>query len=287
MKLERKNIQFPLWRKKVDKSILEGNETPIPKFIWALWDIENLFGNSRSKKNPNSEIHILYKEKKFTGHVVLKANGQYKLIIPSKLGDSLKKVYVMSYMRQIESRLRLKKPEYDNTNIEDEIPFWEFLDIEFDSKKKIAYFNSHYVQKPTYIELFKEIINSHILTEIENKLDNKIDFRIVKKDWKSREQLESELGAKNVIYNLIDTKNKEIYIGESESLIKRVSSTRNEIKSWDFYRFDSLPNGLTKKQRLEIERLIIRTFASFFKNSKGVNSMEVSDYKLKNKKIDF
>jgi hypothetical protein len=47
-----------------------------------------------------------------------------------------------------------------------------------------------------------------------------------------------------------------------------------------------LPNGLSRKQRLEIERLIIRTFASFFENNKGINTKKVSDYKLVNKKID-
>ena len=284
MKLERKNIQFPLWRKKVDKSILEGNETPIPKFLWALWDIENLFRNCRSKKNTDSFIRVYFSEKEFIGQIVIKKNRQYKLIIPSQLADELKKVYVMTFMREIESRLRSSKPKYKDTKIEEEIPFWEFLDIEFDSKNKAAYFNAHYVQKPMYFELFKEIINSHILTDIEYKLDGKIDFKIIKKDWRPKKELKNELGTKNVIYNLIDTINKEIYIGESESLIERFSGERNEIKNWNFYRFDSLPKGLTKKQRLEIERLIIRTFASFFKNDKGIMSMEVSDYKLKNKK---
>ena len=287
MKLERKNIQFPLWRKKVDKSILEGNETPIPKFLWKLWDIERLFKKCRSKNHSESLIEIYYKENKFIGQVVIKANGQYKLIIPSELGDKLKKVYVMSYMREIESRLRSGKLKYKDTKIEEEIPFWEFIDIEFDSENKTAFFNSHYIQKPIYIELFKEIISSHILTDIENTLDSKIDFKIVKKDWRRKEDLKYELGSKNVIYNLIDTVNKEIYIGETESLIERISSEREEIKNWNFYRFDSLPNGLTKKQRLEIERLIIRTFASFFKNDKGILSKEVSDYMLKNKKIDI
>jgi hypothetical protein len=287
LKLERKNIQFPLWRKKVDKSILEGYETPIPKFLWKLWDIERLFKKCRSKNHPESLIEIYYKENKFVGQVVIKANGQYKLIIPSELGGKLKKVYVMSYMREIESRLRSGKLKYKDTKIEEEIPFWEFIDIEFDSENKTAFFNSHYIQKPIYIELFKEIISSHILTDIENTLDSKIDFKIVKKDWRRKEDLKYELGSKNVIYNLIDTVNKEIYIGETESLIERISSEREEIKNWNFYRFDSLPNGLTKKQRLEIERLIIRTFASFFKNDKGILSKEVSEYMLKNKKIDL
>jgi hypothetical protein len=37
----------------------------------------------------------------------------------------------MSHMRDLESRLRK-----DTTDIETQIPFWEFLDIEFDGQKK-------------------------------------------------------------------------------------------------------------------------------------------------------
>ena len=40
----------------------------------------------------------------------------------------------MSHMRDLESRLRK-----DTTDIEIQIPFWEFLDIEFDAQKKHFY----------------------------------------------------------------------------------------------------------------------------------------------------
>lgn len=89
-----------------------------------------------------------------------------------------------------------------------------------------------------------------------------------------------------MIYNLIDTESQKNYIGEAESLIKRLNQERVEIKSWNFYRFDTLPEGLSKQQRVAIERLIIRIFASFFENIKGISSMKVSDYVLANKKID-
>lgn len=286
MKLERKNIDFPLWRKKVDKSILEGNETPIPKFLWDIWNIEKLFKNCRSKKSSNSKIEIIFKGNLYHGHIVYKANGQYRMVIPTELCNHLKKVYIMTYMREIENRLRKLKSAYKGTKIEEEIPFWEFLDIEFDSIGKKAIFTAHYVQKPIFIELFIEIINSHILDQIENSLDEKNQNSIIKKDWRPKKDLKNELNAKNIIYNLIDTENKEIYIGETESLLERFSNDREEIKNWNYYRFDSLPSSFNKRQRLEIERLIIRTFAAFFSNQKGIKTMRVSDFKLKNKKID-
>ena len=126
MKLERSNIEFPLWRKKVDNPILEDNETPIPKFLWKLWDIENLFNSCKNSKDPKGKIEIIFNKKKYIGIIHIKSNKQYKLVIPKELANELKSIYVMSYMRFIEDRLRQNNPIYKDIKIEDEIPFWEF-----------------------------------------------------------------------------------------------------------------------------------------------------------------
>lgn len=47
-----------------------------------------------------------------------------------------------------------------------------------------------------------------------------------------------------------------------------------------------MPKGLTKQKRVEIERLLIRVFASFLKNTKNIQTIEISDFILTNKKID-
>ena len=122
---------------------------------------------------------------------------------------------------------------------------------------------------------------------IDNVLQNKDEFRFIKQDWKKKTKLSGQIDAKNVIYNLIDTQNKLIYIGEAESLTQRLNQNREVIKNWDYYRFDCLPEGLSKNQRVAIERLLIRTFASFFSNNKGIPSKEVSEYRLANEKIDL
>ena len=287
MKLERSNIEFPLWRKKVDKSLLEDKETPIPKFLWLIWGIEELFSQYTSSKDPRSSVNILFNKTVYSGAIHKKANGQFKFVFSKELSNELKNTYVMSYMRFIEERLRKGKLEYSGTKIEDEIPFWEFLDLEFDKASKTMYLTSHYVQKPLYLELFKEIVKSNILVDIENKLNAKTGLSISKHDWKEKSNLPKQLDVKNVIYNLIDLTNKEIYIGEAESLNKRLKGSRTEIANWEYYRYDSLPNDLTKNQRLAIERLIIRTFASFLANAKGIPSMEISEFRLMNKKIDL
>jgi hypothetical protein len=287
LKTERSDIEFPLWRKKVDASLFKEAATPIPKWLWKVWEIEKLFSKCTSKHNPDCFVKISFQKKEFIGRVIKsQEKGMYRLFFAKELGDIFKDVFLMSYMRSIEQDLRKGKREYNEQEIENEIPFWEFLDIEFDSQNKGFFFKAYYIQKPAYIELFKELVQSHTLKIIDDTINAKEDFRFVKQDWQPRTKLLSQIDAKNVIYNLIDTKNKRIYIGEAENLNQRLNQNREIIKEWDYYRFDCLPDGLTKTQRIAIERLLIRTFASFFTNKKGISTKNVSVYILANEKID-
>ena len=186
----------------------------------------------------------------------------------------------MSYMRDIETRLRKKK-----NNIENEIPFWEFLDIEYDLTKKIFYFTAYYTQKPTFPAIFKRLIGSPVLMKIDRELQEKNAIRIYKQDWKHRDFYETEIGAENVIYMLIDTKNKLFYIGEAQNLIKRFNQGHNVINEWNYYRYDVLPTAL-RKYRVEFERMLIRAFATIIKSKEKIESMEISEYRLINEKID-
>ncbi|MCJ7443612.1 MAG: hypothetical protein MUO26_03630 [Methanotrichaceae archaeon] len=45
MKLERSDIEFPLWRKKVDKSLFEHNGTPTPNCACQMWGLIDTFGD--------------------------------------------------------------------------------------------------------------------------------------------------------------------------------------------------------------------------------------------------
>lgn len=62
---------------------------------------------------------------------------------------------MMSFMRDLESRLRK-----DKERIEDDIPFWEFIDLEFDKNNRIFHLTAYYTQKPSFPELFRRLIGS-------------------------------------------------------------------------------------------------------------------------------
>ncbi len=104
-------------------------------------------------------------------------------------------------------------------------------------------------------------------------------------EWKPRAEYQNEIGAFNVVYTLVDSKNKRIYVGEAKDLVTRFSQGHPIIKDWDYYRYDVLPKPL-EPYRKTIERMMIRSYAMLFQNKKGIPTRGLSDYVLVNAKID-
>lgn len=282
-KRERSNVNFPMWRKKIDNSIFDDNSTPLPIWVVKVMEIEKYFPKKESlNKSKKNEIHIEFDNKSFIGNVItVKPDYKYRLILPQDLVDNLKKVFMMSHMRSIETSLSAL-----NANLEDEIPFWEFLDIEFDYKAPRFIFTAYFTQKPIFPELFKNLAGSPALKSVEDHIFNKTDFRIHKQDWKPRDLLDLEIGAHNVIYNLIDKNNKLLYVGEAKELIPRLKQIYPSIPKWTHFRYDVLPKETPTKVRVAMERMMIRSFASILDNKKEVTTFSISDYRLANDKID-
>ena len=127
---------FPLWRKKVDKSLFEHSGTTIPVWACEMWGLPSLFAGVSSRKNPDSEVTVEFEKKKYQGWVTTAKHGRnspaYRLWFSEELSIELKRTFLMSYMRALETGLSTLKV----AEIEKQIPFWEFLDIEFDISKK-------------------------------------------------------------------------------------------------------------------------------------------------------
>lgn len=101
----------------------------------------------------------------------------------------------------------------------------------------------------------------------------------------TRAELEFEIGANNVIYTLIDTKNKLMYVGETPNLVKRLRQGHPSIPKWGYFRYNILPNVLASRRKT-FKRMIIRDLASLLENKGGIHSFKISEYKLTNDKID-
>jgi hypothetical protein len=286
LKFERSDVSHPLWRKKVDSSLFRQNGTTIPLWVCKMWGMEEDFSSCTSKRQSKSEITVEFKGKQFKGWVTIakdRKNPAYRLWYQKQLTYELKDVFLMSFVRDIEDRLRKSKGFKDNS-IEDEIPFWEFLDIEYERFSKRFRFQAYYKQKPVFSELFKHFIESPVLHKIDDDLRGKASFRIHKGKWRPRAELEFELGANNVLYYLIDTKNKFFYIGEAANLVDRLRQEHSSIPHWDYFRYNVLPDELFN-HRKTFERMAISDFASVLENG-YIDAIKLSEYKLTNGKID-
>jgi uncharacterized protein YfcZ (UPF0381/DUF406 family) len=247
---ERSDIEFPLWRKKVDGSLLDRNGTVIPMWLYSVWHIDAIFKNANKKSSNEASVKIHFKGKMFEANVTSthpskRKNKVFRLFFDDNLQSELRDTFLMSYMRWLEDGLR-NKASNDSTDIEGEIPFWEFLDIEFDQRSKSFHFNAHYKQKPQFEHLFRRLTKSPALKAVSDELAEKEKDRIHKQGWKERAQYKFEIGAENVIYTLIDTKNILLYVGEAKKLIARFDRGHTEIKDWDYYKYNVLPAALEK-----------------------------------------
>lgn len=288
-KTERRDIDFPLWRKKVDASIFYDKAILIAKSFEAFWNIPRRFKGITTRGDPKSKVAIHFGGNIYEGHIVnFQAKGRsdsYRIFYGNGLGDLLKDAFMMTFMRDLEFKLGDYANDDTRENIEEVIPFWEFLDIEYDHEKNELFFNAHYTQRPHFSHLFKKIVDSTVLHRIELELEGKHEKRVVTSEWYTKAQLSKHLDAKNVIYYLLDEPKRLIYIGEATALKSRLSGNRPEIPKWTHFRYDVLPD-LLEPFRVEIEKMLISSFRQLLKCDAFVGTPKIiSDYVLMNRRV--
>jgi hypothetical protein len=283
MKLERSNVEFAIWRKKVDKSLFEHNGTTIPEWACQMWTLPSLFGGINSRKDPGAAAGLTFQGKTYAAWVTTSPHGRgspaFRLWFDPALSYELKQSFLMSYMRSLEGALG------HSPDIESDIPFWEFLDIEFDPEHRIFRFVAYYTMEPAFPHLFKRLLGAPAIKRVDDELAGKLTQRIHKQNWRARSEVEFELGAKNVIYFLLTTDAKQLYIGEASDLVKRLLQPHPSIPDWNYFRYNVLPRGL-EPYRVALERMLIRDFAAVLGNKSGVVWQDISGCILANDRVD-
>lgn len=287
MRLERTEVDGLLWRKKVDGSLLQGNVTPIPGWVARMWSISECFPGLGGRRDPASAVTLSFQRRTFKGAVTayLRRGGELacRLFFDDALGDALAETFVMSNMRHLEGQLRAAEGKDDD--VEEDLPFWEFLDIEFNAKTRHFSLVAHFCQKPSFPCLFRRLSAAPPMKQIRDELQGSVDARIYKQTWKPRNELETEIGATNVIYMLIDTSAGLFYVGEAARLIPRLKALRPMIPNWDYYRYDMLPDALVPF-RLQIERMLIKDVDGLLGEAAKTLPISVSHIRLVNLKKD-
>jgi hypothetical protein len=223
-----------------------------------MWKIDTLFSRKGGRHDPTSRVELEFQTRSYVGAVVGQArpNGRrsYRLWFDEELRIALAQTFVMSNMRDLEGRLQSVAGQ--KGNVEQDIPFWEFLDIEFNRKRRQFLLTAYYPQKPSFPLLFHRMAGAPALKRIRDEIAGKSPFRIHKQEWRPRDQFELEIGATNVIYMLTDSDKRLVYVGETDDLVSRLSRGHVQIPDWDFYRYDALPAAWAP-YRLQIERMLI------------------------------
>jgi hypothetical protein len=252
-----------------------------------MWSIGDHFPGQGGRRDPASAVTLTFQGREFEGAVTAlrRHSGAlaYRLFFDEALGYALAEAFSMSNMRDLEGRLRAA--EGHRGNVEADLPFWEFLDIEFDASSKRFNLVAHFRQRPTFPALFRRLTASPPMKQIRDELADKSDHRIYKQPWKPRSDLETEIGAVNVIYMLIDTDAELFYVGEAEHLIRRLRAARDIIPNWNYYRYDMLPSVLAPF-RLQIERMLISDVDSLLGHAAGGLPTRLSAFRLVNLKKD-
>ncbi len=133
--------------------------------------------------------------------------------------------------------------------------------------------------------MFQRLAGSPSLKSIADEIEGSDKERIHKQNWKRRDDLNYEIGARNVLCFLLDTGKKLIYFGEAKDLVKRLDQPHAMISNLDYLRYNVLPPSLDK-HRVLLERMVIRDIASLFANKKVKESVAISDYFIAIDKID-
>lgn len=287
MKTERTDVNFPLWRKKVDKTLFTHGATPIPSWARTMWAIDADFACVRSKDDPQAKVTIKFGREFFPGAITAsprKAGRRTTLVrlwFDLGLQQRLRETFLMSYLRSLEEELS----NDETPDVETRIPFWEFLDIEYNKVAKAFLFEAYYKQQAAFPNLFARLVGSPSLERVADQLQGKSGQRIVKQNWKARSDYRYEIGASNVIYLLADSKRKLFYVGEAGNLIRRLDQGHPSIKNWDKYRYDVLPDELAPF-RVQLERMLIRYLAALMPNGRNILHLDITDHRLVNKKVD-
>ena len=199
---ERSDVKFPLWRKKVDSSLFQHSMTVIPEWVKNdVFDIVEIFQES-SKKHPSSKVIVEFiDDKKSSTHDgwvtttkfrekwAAKRKPVMRFSFDARLTTKMQNKFSMSYARDVER----KRKEYKVSEIEAEMPFYEFLDIEWDKDNRKFIFRPHYIQAPIYQKLFTQLQSKHVLERIENEIDGASKGKIAKGDWKGKSEIHNEI----------------------------------------------------------------------------------------------
>jgi hypothetical protein len=253
-----------------------------------MWGITDEFSDAKGRSDPAAGIGCAFKGAEYGAEIVPHRGGrQHRLFLPEASRIALAATFPMSYLRELDVRLAgaagatTKRSDEDATRR----ALWEFLDLEFDLSTRRLRLTAHYVQRPDFPYLFSRLVGSAPLKAAEDGAERRRGLRIHKQPWRPRWEYDFEIGARNVVYTLVDCVNHLIYVGEADDMIARFKRGHATIPAWTHYRYNLLPPELAPL-RLVIERMAIRDMDAVMGLDAAHLPIAPGSFRLTNLRID-
>jgi hypothetical protein len=145
--IERTDVLHPLWRKKVDGTLLRLGLTPIPMWVARMWNVDAAFRGVTGRKDPGARIRCVFKGIAYACDIVPHRQGkQFRLFIDEPLRGALAETFLMTRMRDLDAKLAAGAVLTETP----EAAFWEFLDLEYDAVTRGLRMTAHFVQRPPF-----------------------------------------------------------------------------------------------------------------------------------------
>lgn len=257
---------------KINKTFIEKGINVIPN-DFALSILNNEGDLSLKKTYPislkwNRENYSIFLRHAYRGNTDY---WQLDWRSNKKLNIALKKEFIQSYIKTKCKELKVENDIFYGTD--------EAITIKCIAKQNIE-FETFIKVKTPYDSFFKKLIDLNAFYFID-QTDNK-NFIIKSNDWMPSSKLKDEPDQEFVVYYLIDTVNKLLYIGSAKHLKDRVKLGRSEIPNWNYFRYEVVNPAFAQYLR-SIEYHSIMNFATFLNNKAKIKNIDCfSSYKLVN-----
>ena len=159
-------VKFPLWRKKVDGSLFQHRITILP--VWVYRDVFKMdpkeFSNSKDSRDPDRhQIPSRRQNAQHAGWITTtnfsesnaRSSATIRFSFEEDVAEKLQQTFPMSHFREIERRLRHPMPK--PAEIEEEYPFFEFLDIEWEASARCIHLTSHFTTPMQFDNVFQRL----------------------------------------------------------------------------------------------------------------------------------
>lgn len=271
---------------KINKSLLTSGKITLPNdAVKTLMDVSNW------EVGQSKDIKLIFKDKEYLGKFAFKvrnarnsSNGgkpYYQISYNIELTKALKKEFIHTYLSLAAERIsHEQKLKYHRSS--DEVNR-EVLQLK-SNRDNIIYLSTFLKLNTEYDLIFEQMIERNMLYLFENEKEKSANEDIIEysSKWISKDELYLHKDVSNAVYYLVDTINKEIYIGYCSNLGNRVKSNRKEIPNWDMFKYETIkPEYINIKGKIESHA--IRAFASFLENGANEPFLKISEFKLKNK----